>query len=300
MQTRELVSLGKAFFRDLRRNHEKNISQIRSEVGIAYPTIKYNWDKLFTNGPLLDTGKNKFVINSDYQSFAGIYVSKDTIDLSVIDFSGKEIKYMSKKYNGNYIFYEVLQEIFLSLDSSVEAVAICSDEYLEGTKPPKINELIWVNDSFIKEKLPESIEYYFEKTCVTNSFKWYEDSANDELNVIFSLSEQNSFYTIMKNGVIVQKRITYGLCEDFYEKVIKPVWQSINPNNMVFVNFSNMKSDVLESYISEWQNKIRISHLNLNKDFETREYTNLICFDKFHKSKGSALYALYTYYGWTD
>lgn len=301
MQSREFISRGKAFFRDLRKGNEKFKSEIKTEMGISFPVIDKIMPNLLLNGPLKATTTKKLMINPNYQSFAGIYISKDSIDISVIDFSGKEIHFETKKFGLELSFFEALREV-LNLDSSIKGVSICSDDYYDYYGNAKINEYFFIDNKFIKEYLPDGIEYYFEKTCVTNSFKWYEDAESDELNVIFSFFGDDSYYTIMKNGVIVQKRrYTKSLekISDFYENVIFPVWQTINPDNMIFIApFENI-FDFIKCNIPTWSEKIKMSDMVINQCFEIKTRTKLIVQEQNHPSEAAAFHAMYSYYGWT-
>ncbi|MGM9970002.1 MAG: hypothetical protein ACI35S_06370 [Anaeroplasma sp.] len=302
MQSREFISRGKAFFRDLRKGNEKFKTEIKTEIGISFPVMDKILPKLLSDGPLKETTKKKLMINPNYQLFAGVYISKDSIDISVLNFSGEETRFETKKFCLQISFFETLREI-LNLNSSTKALSICSDEYFDYMGIAKINEYILLDNHIMKDFVPEGIEYYFEKTCVTNSFKWYEDAEDDELNVIFSFFEDNSYYTIMKNGVIVQKRRYSNSLKEvnyFYENVIFPVWQAINPNNMIFIAPSENIFNFLKDNISIWSEKIRRAGIIVNQCFEVRRPTNLIVQEQFHPSESAALYAMYKYYGWAE
>lgn len=301
MQSREFISRGKVFFRDLRKGNEKFKTEIKTEMGISFPVMDRIMPELLLNGPLKATTTKKLMINPNYQSFAGVYISKDSIDISVIDFSGKKIRFETKKFGLEMSFFETLREI-LNLDSSIMAVSICSDKYYDYMGNAKINDYFYIDNQIIKEYISEGIEYYFEKTCVTNSFKWYEDAESDELNVIFSFFEDDSYYTIMKNGVIVQKRrYTRSLYKinDFYENVVFPVWQTINPDNMIFIAPSENIFNFIKYNIPIWSEKIKRSDMVINQCFEVRRPTKLIVQKQVHSSEAAAIYAMYSYYGWT-
>ncbi len=301
MQSKEFISRGKVFFRDLRKGNEKYKTEIKTEMGISFPVMDKILPELLLNGPLKATTTKKLMINPNYQSFAGVYISKDSIDISVIDFSGKEIRFETKNFGLEMSFFETLREV-LNLDSSITAVSICSDEYYDYTGNAKINDYFFIDNQLIKEYVPEGIEYYFEKTCVTNSFKWYEDAESDELNVIFSFFQDDSYYAIMKNGVIVQKRRYSKSLEkinDFYENVIFPVWQTINPDNMIFIAPSENIFNFIKYNIPIWSEKIKRSDMVINQCFEIRKTTKLIVQEQVHPSVATAIYAMYSYYGWT-
>ena len=301
MQSREFISRGKVFFRDLRKGNAKYKTEIKTEMGISFPVMDKVMPELLLNGPLKSTTTKKLLINPNYQSFAGVYISKDSIDISVIDFSGREIRFETKNFGLEMSFFETLREV-LNLDSSIMAVSICSDTYFDYNGIAKISDYFCIDNKLIKEYVPEEIEYYFEKTCVTNSFKWYDDAESDELNVIFSFFEDDSYYTIMKNGVIVQKRRylkSLKTINEFYENIVFPVWQTINPDNMIFIAPSEDIFDFIKYNIPVWSEKIKRSDMVLNQCFEIRKTTKLIVQKQIHPSIAAAIYAMYRYYGWT-
>lgn len=301
MESKDFISRGKLFFRDLRKGNEKLKTEIRKEIGISFPTMDKILPQLLSNGPLKKSGTEKLTINPDYQSFAGVYVSKDTIYLSVIDFAGKEIYFETKHFGLQESFFESLREI-LKLCNSTKAVSICSDEYVDFSGNAQMYDNVFLDERLMNDYIPKELEYYFEKICVTNSLKWYEDTENDELNVIFSFSENEAYYTIIKDGVVIQKRRCtekIDQVEEFFEKEIFPVWKSINPNNIVFIAPSEKILKLILNNTSKWHQKIIWAHMSINQSFEIRRPTKLIQAKQFHPSESAALYAMYRYYGWT-
>lgn len=300
MQTKEFVARGKLFFHDLRKGKDKIKTEIRKEVGISIPTVDKILPQLLSNGPLQKSGKEKYTINPSYETFAGVYVSKDSIYLSVIDFSGKEIYFETKHFGLQESFFESLREI-LKLCTSTKAISICSDEYIDLMGNAQMHDNVFLDERLINDYIPDKLECYFEKTCVTNSLKWYEDTENNDLNVIFSFSENEAYYTIIKDGIVIQKRRCTEKIEQvekFFENELFPLWKSINPSNIVFIPSSEKIFKLILNNTSKWYQTIAMEHMSINSTFEIRRPTKLIQAKQIHPPESAALYAMYKYYGW--
>ena len=303
MQSKEIISRWKVSFRELRKGKEKQKNDLVQESGISWSTINKVLPDLVSVGALKESQGNKLVINPEYEYFAGIYISQNIVELSMIDFSGKEKLFRTKVFSDQQTYVDALIEILkINHIKNIKAVSICADDYF-GYMGAEVFYLPTNSNQMKGLFVPEWQELYFAKTCETNALKWYEETGNSELNVIFSFSEDKTYYTIMKNGFIIQNR---RYCEsiknvkNFYTDVILPVWKAINPSNMVFVASSEEILNIINENIEEWQKHIGIHQLIINKEFELREPTKLIATEYSRPSESAALYALYSYYGWIN
>lgn len=302
MQSREAISKAPNYFRHLRKGEAKFKQTLHNEMGISFPTLAKTLDNLLSDEALKETTDGKLLINPSYVSFAGVYISKGTIELSVIDFSGKEIHTDSKKFVDKISCTEALAEILkLEYPENIKAVSICSHHYFNHGNYADFNYFLGLSNDSIRKFVPEGIEFYLGKTCETNSWKWYDDTEDNGLNVVFSFFKNNTYYTIMKNGAVIQKRRysdTFTSEDIFGNTVLFPVWKAINPDNMIFIESDENDIDLIKQNISAWQNKMMICHNTFNQSFEMRDETKLIVSKKFCPSVGAAFHALYSYYGW--
>jgi len=304
MQSKEFISIAKDSFRQLRKDRGKLKNDLVEESGISWATLHGALKDMLECKVLKELPDKTLIINPNYQYFAGVYISKDSIDLSIIDFKGTEQYFESKKVKNGmwaYAFVETLKNEWLS---KVKAIAICSDTYLESSDSYRLNDFLWINDTFTRKYVPNNIEIFYGGTCETNSWKGYDhfNLQDDKLNVIFSFYEQNCYYTIMKNGFIIQKRRYHtGIIKDaewFFKNIIIPVCNAINPDNMIFMTTSEEISKFIKENILKWQEESVMYYWSTNQSFELRGPTNMIANEQAHPSEAAALYAMYGYYGW--
>ncbi len=311
MQSIEFISKSRKSFRELRRGEEKQIKELANASGFSWPTTSTFVKELIESGMLIRNTKGSLALvalnQSFNESFAGLYISKDVIYVSVIDITGKEIFFDSKNIGEEDTFYNVLEKVLnLPELSGIKAISISSDNYFDDTVgDSRISQSLWLPKKLIEKLFPEEVEHYYAKTCITNTWKWYDDYEiqDDDLNVVFSLSEDNCYYTIMKNCQIIQKRICDGIGKDkenFLENVVIPTWKAINPDNMIFITWSKEISKFTKENLSKWNDEIVKNHYAINKDFEIGEITKLVVSEQPNFSISAAIYAMYRYYGWAN
>lgn len=300
MQTKEKIPL------TIRRYIENvDTSELAKKSGISWPTMNNLKKHLIDCGALKNTSSDKLVLNPEYESFAGIYFKENAIELSIIDFSGKQIYFVSKSYSTALECVETLVELLRFKElQKVKAVTICSDDYYIESNAASLNQYLLLNDTDLRHFVPQGIEYCCEKTCVTNSFKWYDvyNPNDDELNVIISFYKDNCYYAILKNNFVIQKRRCTNIVkesEEFYKDVIFPILKFINPDNIIFIRPYDESFDFIENNISLLKHKITIDYYNLNRGFGTFERKTTKCdIVEIKPAESAALYAMYRYYGW--
>ena len=307
MQSKKIITDGKLFFRSLRKNEIKNRTkeELAKELGVSFPKLIKLLKDLTCNGVIIEDSKEKLIPNPNYASFAGIYITDDFVELSVIDFSGKEIYHNSKSFYDAASCVESLVEILRFKElQNVKCVAICSDNYLESTTHT-LNQYLLITDDNMRNFIPEGIEIYFEKVCVTNSWKWidtYFNLEDHDLNVIISFYMNDCYYTIVKDGSIIQKRKCCDIVKEkevFYKDVIFPILKFISPDNIIIIKPYEENFDFIENNLSELSHKSIMDYYTVTRNFESmKRNPNGMIAEEINPPESAALYAMYKYYGW--
>ncbi len=295
-------------YRRLRNGKQIYYKDFHDLAKLSWITTQKLIDELTDYGAIKKCSNSKYVLNPKACFFAGIYISKYNIELSIIDLDGEEIIYKCDKYIDLSTLINSLQEMIKEAGLiKCKAISICSDNYMiikEGIY--RMTDYITLIDSAIEYKIPKELVYYLENSCVTNSWKWYADNdiKKSDLNVIVSFLEDRYFYTVMKNGMLIQKVVSANVqkdLENFYEDLIMPIVKSINPDNFIFLAPSDDMYNLIQNKIEDsWIDKTFCNKADIFK-FDNWEYiypTNMITKICSRVSHGAAMHALYKYFGW--
>lgn len=306
MKISEYLPLAKYAFRELRKGKDVTVKDFAALMNLSWPTTRVFVDELIKIGYLVENPITKFVrLNPHLKSknFVGIYISKKSIEISTINFFGKEIDYEKLLLNENSNIWDILKEKITSL-KEIGAIAITSDDMLiQSNGDVTIPGIIFLS-TLLKEQIKnEDIKLFFVKTNETTTIKCFEDYElnKEDLNIVMYFHERNYYYTISKNDEILRAIKGVGqidLYEELFEKSIKPICNSINPDNFIIISSSKEEFQIALTAQYDWLSKmLQLDNMQTNI-YEGRGFTKIIVNSYFKPSESAGLYALYKYFEW--
>lgn len=311
MEDREFIGKSgcQILFRHLRNGVFIDKTELATICNLSWPSINNIQKDACRKGIIIPSSQKLGAINPDYAAnFAGIHISDKTIDLSIINFSGKVIKTMQMLPPTKKSFFESLVSLFRELDfSNITALSISSDEFYKTEDKSSLKSLHFCDDiksnlvfyeDYIRYEVPETVETYFAKTCFAYSVKCLDMNASElsEVTVVITHVGNKVYLNFINDDIITKKSSNFHILEltgerEFYDEIILPVWKFMKPDKIIVISSDDKIKD--ERNLYEWKRRIWLYQRDWIKDSSP----NIVALD-FCPSESTALHAMYNYYGW--
>ena len=288
---------------------ELTIPQISKELDLSIPTTNKLISYLYENNYIINTGKvekaegrppSLYKVNSNIGQFVGVDIKKDFVHISLMDFSGKIIRYQSYRYNFNNTPKD-LKDLCNIINSAFKEWSLNKTmvKYIGINIPGRIDAESGISHtffSFLEDPITEVLEYELNHKIViendTRAMLMGELFMGNysEKNIIFINIGWGLGSAMVINGEIVRGRYGYAgelghfyaydnemLCHCGKKGCLETEVSGYTLHRKLMESLKNGKNSILSEKVNKNEN------ISLKDIIEATNSDDILCIDMVEK-----------------